>query len=103
MHKTRFFQNNSYYSLNFLDQSLTTLKNGSETEDFLENDEKSDKSSLSSGQLVDSSDIFAKELQTFYHCIAKRAEPEARVSDYLNTKLVADLIVDQLERNFKGK
>ncbi len=103
VHKTRFFQNNSYYSLNFLDQSLTTLKNGSETEDFLDNDEKSDKSSPSSVQLVDSSDIFAKELETFYHCIADRAEPEARVTDYLNTKLVADLIVDQLERNFKGK
>lgn len=103
VHKTRFFQNNSYYSVNFLEQSLTTLKNGEEEEELLISTGKLNKTDHTASEMVTSSAIFARELETFYQCVADNRQPEAHVTDYLNTKLVADLIVDQLERNYKGK
>jgi predicted dehydrogenase len=99
VHKTRFFQNNSYYAVNFLDQSVSMLKNGSDNEEFVLNGTETQKPA----QNADSCDIFAVELETFYRCIIDKTSPEASVADFLNTKIVADRIIDQLERNFKRK
>lgn len=99
VHKTRFFQNNSYYAVNFLDQSVSMLKSGSDNEEFIINGTEPPKHA----QNADSCDIFAQELETFYRCIVERTAPEASVTDFLNTKIVADRIIDQLERNFKRK
>lgn len=99
VHKTRFFQNNSYYAVNFLEQSVSMLKNGSDNEELI----VPGSDVIPDAQNTDSCDIFARELETFYRCIADRLTPEASVSDFLNTKIVADRITDQLERNFKRK
>ncbi len=95
VHKSRFYQNNSYYSLNFLDQSVSMLRNGSDNEEWIYKPEESDTSQ--------NSDIFARELETFYRCIMDKSLPVANVGEYLNTRLVADQIIDQLERNFRKR
>jgi hypothetical protein len=75
------------------------LKNGSDNEEFVLNGTETQKPA----QNADSCDIFAVELETFYRCIIDKTSPEASVADFLNTKIVADRIIDQLERNFKRK
>ena len=103
VHKTQFFQNNSHYTVNFLDQSLKILKNGVETNEALDMPGEIPNDSLLLKEIADSTEIFAKEIETFYHCIVENNEPDATIGDFLNTKLVADLICDQLERNYKSK
>jgi predicted dehydrogenase len=103
VHKTQFFQNNSHYTVNFLDQSFKILKNGIETDESKDVMEDVVNDSLLLKENADSAEIFAKEIETFYHCIVENNEPDATIDDFLNTKLVADLICDQLERNYKSK
>ncbi|MBR9861477.1 hypothetical protein GYB22_12185 [bacterium] len=99
-HETKFFQNNTYCSIDFVDQILHVQSNA--------NPEKNNSTEhwgvkTSYSQSKDSDgylSILEKELKSFYNCIEFQQEPNAGISQYLQLKSVTDRIKEQLERNF---
>ena len=99
-HETKFFQNNTYCSIDYIGQRLkvqnnTTPEHNQSKEDWgvqtIYNQSKDSDGYLS---------ILEKELQSFYNCIELSAEPDAGITQYLQLKSVSDRIKEQLERNF---
>lgn len=99
IHETKFFQNNSYCSIDFVNQVLkvqrNTGENASEDEEWgVRTTYRQDKDS------DDYISMLHNELESFYHCITNSIEPISGISHYLQLQSVADKIKEQLERNF---
>ena len=99
-HLTKFFQNNTYCSIDYLDQMLHVQNNNGQSKDQSEEHwgikTTYNQSKDSDGYIS----ILEKELQSFYHCITSNSDPDASISQYLQLKSVSDKIKEQLERNF---
>lgn len=101
VHKIRFFENNNYHTLNYQDQSVRTVTAEEPQPDSSEHPEVTDETNFH--EEVNESKILEKELESFYYCIELGTEPVSVLDDYLNARMVADEILDQLERNFRRK
>jgi len=99
VHQTKFFQNNTYCSIDFVRQSLNVQNN---TGDYEGNgDDWGVKTTYS--QSKDSDDYIAllqKEINSFYQSITNSIESISGISQYLQLQSVTDKIKEQLERNF---
>jgi predicted dehydrogenase len=99
VHATKFFQNNTYCSIDYVSQLLKVQNNTGDTNGSGE--EWGVKTIYN--QARDSDGYIAmldKELDSFYQCIANKVEPSAGISQYLQLQSVTDKIKEQLERNF---
>ena len=98
-HETKFFQNNTYCSIDFVNQMLKVQNNTGDDEGCEE--QWGVKTTYT--QTKDSDgyiSMLGNEINSFYNCIAKKVEPSAGISQYLQLKSVTDKIKEQLERNF---
>lgn len=99
-HQTKFFQNNTYCSIDYVEQQLKVQNNKSESKTDAEEHwgvkTTYNQSKDSDGYIS----ILGKELKSFYNCIESHKEPDAGIGDYLQLKSVSDKIKEQLERNF---
>lgn len=99
-HQTKFFQNNTYCSIDYVEQQLKVQNNNSEAKSEAEEHwgvkTTYNQSKDSDGYIS----ILGKELKSFYNCIDTHHEPDASIGDYLQLKSVSDKIKEQLERNF---
>jgi predicted dehydrogenase len=99
VHQTKFFQNNTYCSIDYVKQQLKVQSNTRDDEGT--DEEWGIKTTYS--QAKDSDGYVAmldKEINSFYNCIANNVEPSAGISQYLQLQSVTDKIKEQLERNF---
>ena len=99
VHQTKFFQNNTYCSIDYVKQQLKVQNNTRDEEGT--DEEWGVKTTYS--QTKDSDGYIAmldKEINSFYNCIANNVEPSAGISQYLQLQSVTDKIKEQLERNF---
>ncbi len=99
VHETKFFQNNTYCSIDFVNQLLKVQKNtGEETEMGEEWGVRTiyRQAKDSDGYIT----MLGKEINSFYHCITNSVEPNAGILQYLQLQSVTDKIKEQLERNF---
>jgi predicted dehydrogenase len=98
-HETKFFQNNTYCSIDFINQVLKVQNN-------VEKEPGSEEHwgvKTTYNQSKDSDDYLAmldKEMESFYTAITKKIEPSAGIMQYLQLKSVSEKIQEQLERNF---
>tara|TARA_B110000037_G_scaffold11375_1_gene12272 strand:- start:448 stop:1383 length:936 start_codon:yes stop_codon:yes gene_type:complete len=99
VHQTKFFQNNTYCSIDYIDQLLKVQSNtGVDDEGCEEWGVKTTyrQTKDSDGYIT----MLKKEINSFYKCIANNIEPIAGISQYLQLQSVTDKIKEQLERNF---
>lgn len=99
VHQTKFFQNNTYCSIDYIKQSLQVQNNTGDEEGTGE--EWGVKTTYS--QTKDSDGYIAllqKEINSFYECITNNIESVSGISQYLQLQSVTDKIKEQLERNF---
>jgi len=103
IHKTRFYQNDSYYTLDHLSNSIKTFH--STDASFWENTDESDGFSeqIDSFTKTEGQTLINSELDSFFNAIALKTKSPASLYDHLAIKFVAERIYDQLERNFVGK
>ena len=104
VHKIRFFQNNSFYDINYLTNSLRILKGDEfdQDEEVAQNEDASDKTTLYQ-KSVNPVEILEKELDSFYYCITYGKDAVAGPAHVLDIRDATDRIFDQLERNFRSK
>jgi len=98
-HFTKFFQNNTYCSIDFVNQMLKVQNNtgdNTESEEHWGVKTTYNQSKDSDGYVS----MLANEINSFYNCIANNVEPSAGISQYLQLQFVTDKIKEQLERNF---
>ena len=99
-HITKFFQNNTYCSIDYLDQMLKVQNNQADKKNQSEEHwgvkTTYNQSKDSDGYIS----ILEKELNSFYHCIRTNSETDAGIGQYLQLKSVSEQIKEQLERNF---
>lgn len=98
-HITKFFQNNTYCSINYLQQTLKVQRNSGE------NPESEEEWGVQTTYIQKKdSDAYLlmidKEINSFYNCIANQHDAQAGISQYLQLQSVATKIKEQLERNF---
>ncbi|MBT6236670.1 MAG: hypothetical protein HOI49_11350 [Bacteroidetes bacterium] len=99
VHQTKFFQSNTYCSIDYEKQLLKVQTNAKEEPDSHE--EWGVRTSYSQAKdSVGYIAMFAKEMNSFYHCITNGVEPIAGISQYLQLQSVTDKVKEQLERNF---
>ncbi len=99
VHQTKFFQNNTYCSIDFIKQTLNVQSNSGDDEGSGE--EWGVKTTYS--QIKDSDGYVAmlqKEIMSFYQSITNNVECISGISQYLQLQSVTDKIKEQLERNF---
>jgi predicted dehydrogenase len=99
VHQTKFFQNNTYCSIDYIEQLLKVQSNtGVDDEGCEEWGVKTTyrQTKDSDGYVT----MLQKEINSFYNCIANKIEPIAGISQYLQLQSVTDKIKEQLERNF---
>jgi len=103
VHKIRFFENNNYHTLNFRERSVRIVTSDDENGSIVKraNSQISDETNFH--EEVNEAEILEKELESFYYCIELGTDPVSILDDYLNSRKVADEILDQLERNFRRK
>jgi len=99
VHHTKFFQNNTYCSIDYVQQVLKVQNNTGE--EAISGEEWGVRTCYR--QAEDSDGYIAmleKEVNSFYFCIANNTDPIAGISQYLQLQSVTDKIKEQLERNF---
>lgn len=99
VHQTKFFQNNTYCSIDYIEQLLKVQSNtGVDDEGCEEWGVKTTyrQTKDSDGYVT----MLRKEINSFYNCIVNEIEPIAGISQYLQLQSVTDKIKEQLERNF---
>lgn len=103
IHKTRFYQNDSYYTLDHLANTIKVFNSNDES--FWENTDESDylSGSIETFQKFDSRNVAKTELDAFFNAINLKTKSPASLYDHLAIKFVAEKIYDQLERNFVAK
>ncbi len=103
IHKTRFYQNDSYYTVDYI---ANTLKHfNSSDESFWENTDESEclNGNVETFKSFDPKNVAIRELDAFFNAINLKIKSPASLFDHLAIKFVAEKIYDQLERNFVGK
>ncbi|MGB1037367.1 MAG: hypothetical protein ACPGYY_01890 [Bacteroidia bacterium] len=99
VHATKFFQNNTYCSIDFQKQVLKVQNNTGGEDDLGE--EWGVKTTYSQAKDSDGYiSMLEKEINSFYNCIVNNEEASAGISQYLQLQSVTDKIKEQLERNF---
>lgn len=99
-HQTKFFQNNTYCSIDYIEQMLK-VQNNKSTEENPSEEHWGVKTTYNQSKDSDGYiSILGKELKSFYNCIQRQTDPDASISQYLQLKSVSDKIKEQLERNF---
>ena len=103
IHKTRFYQNDSYYTLDHLANSIKVFNTNNES--FWENTDESESlsGSIETFQKFDLKNAAIAELDAFFTTINLKTKSAASLYDHLAIKFVAEKIYDQLERNFVAK
>lgn len=103
IHKTRFYQNNSYYTLDHINNSIKVFN--SDDESFWENTDESDSlsGSIETFDKPDQQTLTKKEFNCFIEAIKTKTKSQASLFDHIAIKFVAEKIYDQLERNFVAK
>ena len=103
IHKTRFYQNDSYYTLDHLANTIKVFNTNDES--FWENTDESDSlsGSVEKFQKFDLKNAAIAELEAFFLAINLKTKSAASLYDHLAIKFVAEKIYDQLERNFVAK
>lgn len=103
IHKTRFYQNNSYYTLDHIQNSIKVFNTGNDA--FWENTDESDalSGSIETFDKQDANDLTYKEFTGFIDAIRTKSKSRASLYDHIAIKFVAEKIYDQLERNFVAK
>jgi predicted dehydrogenase len=99
VHQTKFFQNNTYCSIDFIKQILNVQSNSGDDEGSGE--EWGVKTTYS--QIKDSDgyvSMLQQEIMAFYQSITNNVECISGISQYLQLQSVTDKIKEQLERNF---
>ncbi len=98
-HETKFFQNNTYCSVDFVNQVLKVQNNANKEQESEEHwgiKTTYNQAKDSDGYLA----MLDKEIESFYTAITKKIEPSAGIMQYLQLKSVSEKIQQQLERNF---
>ena len=104
VHKIRFFQNNNYHTLNFQNQSLRIVQGSEMPEAMDEVDvEEQMNDQTNYHERVNRQEILEKEIESFYYCIVLGTEPVLSINEFIESRTVADRILDQLERNFSRR
>jgi predicted dehydrogenase len=103
IHKTRFYQNDSYYTLDHLAHTMKVFNSNDES--FWENTDESDSLSGSTETFkkFDQKSVVNSELDAFFNAVISKSKSSASLYDHLAIKFVAEQIYDQLERNFVAK
>lgn len=103
IHKTRFYQNDSYFTIDHLNNSIKVFNTNNDS--FWENTDESDtlSESIENFELPDKNTLVASQLRSFFESIEQKTISKASLYDHLAIKFVADKIYDQLERNFVAK
>jgi len=103
IHKTRFYQNDSYYTLDHLANSIKVFNSNDES--FWENTDESDalSGSIETFEKFDLKNAASTELNAFFSAINNKSKSPASLYDHLAINFVAEKIYDQLERNFVAK
>jgi hypothetical protein len=104
VHKLRFFQNNNYHTLNFQNQSLRIVTGNDAPEEIeaaIVEEQMDDQ--INFHKSVNRQEILEKEIESFYYCIVLGTDPVLSLSEFIESRDVADRILDQLERNFSRK
>ena len=103
IHKTRFYQNDSYYTLDHLANTIKVFNTNDES--FWENTDESDSlsGSIETFEKQDINDLANAEMKGFINAIFTKTISSASLYDHLAIKFVAEKIYDQLERNFVAK
>ena len=103
IHKTRFYQNDCYYTLDHLANSIKVFNTNDES--FWENTDESDSfsGSIETFEKPAIHDLSNAELEGFINAINTKTKSSASLYDHLAIKFVAEKIYDQLERNFVAK
>ena len=99
VHQAKFFQNNTYCSIDYVRQLLKVQSNTGN--DAGSGEEWGVKTTYRQAKDSDGYiSMLEKEINSFYHCIANNVDPIAGISQYLQLQSVTDKIKEQLERNF---
>jgi predicted dehydrogenase len=99
VHQTKFFQNNTYCSIDYIEQLLKVQSNTGIDDEGCE--EWGVKTTYRQAKDSDGYiSMVEKEINSFYHCIMNDVEPISGISQYLQLQSVTDKIKEQLERNF---
>ena len=103
LHKTRFYQNNSYFTLDYISNSIKAFNSNDDA--FWENTDESDNLSeqIESFKPQDYFELSKSELDSFFSAVVSKTKSKASLNDHLAIKFVAEKIYDQLERNFVAK
>ncbi|MBI1305332.1 MAG: hypothetical protein GC181_01820 [Bacteroidetes bacterium] len=103
VHKIRFFQNSYYYTLNYQNHSLRVVKGQDKLMEgpFTQGEELADETNYH--ETVNRQEILEKELESFYYCIVLGSTSGGNIDQFIEARNVTDLVVDQLERNFRRK
>lgn len=103
IHKTRFYQNDSYYTLDHLANTIKVFNSNDES--FWENTDESDylSGSIETFKKFDIKSAAGAELEAFFTAVNLKSKSPASLYDHLAIKFVAEKIYDQLERNFVAK
>ncbi|MFM9943603.1 MAG: hypothetical protein ACKVQB_00075 [Bacteroidia bacterium] len=103
IHKTRFYQNDSYYTLDHLANTMKVFNSNDES--FWENTDESDylSGSVETFKKFDQKSVANAELEAFFNAVDLKSKSPASLYDHLAIKFVAEKIYDQLERNFVAK
>jgi predicted dehydrogenase len=99
VHQAKVFQNNTYCSIDYVNQLLkvqsnTGVEEGSSEEWGVKTTYRQAKDTVGYISMVE------KEINSFYHCIINNIEPISGIPQYLQLQSVTDKIKEQLERNF---
>lgn len=99
VHQAKVFQNNTYCSIDYVNQLLKVQNNTGDEEGTGE--EWGVKTTYRQAKDSDGYiSMIEKEINSFYHCIQNNVEPISGISQYLQLQSVTDKIKEQLERNF---
>ncbi|MCC6722082.1 MAG: hypothetical protein IT243_07755 [Bacteroidia bacterium] len=103
IHKTRFYQNDSYFTLDHLNNSIKVFNSNNDT--YWENTDESDtlSESIETFDKPDQTNLITEQLTDFFEAVERKTNSKASLIDQLAIKFVADKIYDQLERNFVAK
>ena len=99
IHRTKFFQNNTYCSIDFRKQ-LLKVQNNTPADDASDEQWGVRTTYNKAKDTDDYCTMLENEINSFYNCIANGTETCAGISQYLQLQSVTGKIKEQLERNF---
>jgi predicted dehydrogenase len=104
VHKLRFFENNSYHTLDYRMNSYRKMSGAKEQIQMAVDQHVSPhQDDTHFHDNVNPEEILVKEIESFYYCIALGSNPMVTTMEFVEARKVAETILDQLERNFRLK